>query len=111
MLTSSAAAGVAATSSAIDASAPNSDRRMRLGRKMHSVQVVITFMANLCRWLSKQLSRDHDRQGAPKGKPTPSFVPIRRKAGGRYAADLVLQLPARGPVPLLFVRHPSVRSG
>src|SRR5215472_7990135 len=63
MLTSSAAAGVAAASSAIDASAPNSDRRRRLGRKVHSVQVVITFMAHLSRWLSKQLLRDHDRQG------------------------------------------------
>ncbi|MGV7211856.1 hypothetical protein [Bradyrhizobium sp. UFLA05-112] len=27
---------------------------------------------------------------------------IKAKAGGRYTADLVLQLPARGPVPLLF---------
>jgi hypothetical protein len=27
---------------------------------------------------------------------------IRGKASGRYAADLVLQLPARGPVPSLF---------
>jgi hypothetical protein len=25
---------------------------------------------------------------------------VKRKAGGRYAADLVLQLPVRGPVPL-----------
>jgi hypothetical protein len=30
---------------------------------------------------------------------------IKGKAGGRYAADLVLQLPARGPVPLLFTPH------
>jgi hypothetical protein len=27
------------------------------------------------------------------------------KAGGRYAADLILQLPARGPVPLLCTPH------
>jgi hypothetical protein len=27
------------------------------------------------------------------------------KAGGRYAADLALQLPARGPVPLLCTSH------
>jgi hypothetical protein len=27
------------------------------------------------------------------------------KADGRYAADLVLQLPARGPVPLLCTPH------
>lgn len=30
---------------------------------------------------------------------------IKGKAGGRYAVDLVLQLPARGPVPLLFALH------
>jgi hypothetical protein len=30
---------------------------------------------------------------------------IKRKADGRYAADLVLQLPARGPVPLLCTPH------
>jgi len=30
---------------------------------------------------------------------------IRRKVGGRYAADLVLRLPARGPVPLLCTPH------
>jgi hypothetical protein len=30
---------------------------------------------------------------------------IKRKAGGRYAADLVLQLPAAGPVPLLSTQH------
>src|SRR6476620_293968 len=29
----------------------------------------------------------------------------KRKAGGRYAADLVLQLPARGAVPLLCTPH------
>jgi hypothetical protein len=30
---------------------------------------------------------------------------IKRKAGGRYAADLVLQLPERGRFPLLCTPH------
>jgi hypothetical protein len=33
------------------------------------------------------------------------------KAGGRYAAGLVLQLPARGPVPLLCLLHSQVAPG
>jgi hypothetical protein len=35
----------------------------------------------------------------------------REKAGGRYAAGLVLQLPARGPVPLLCLPHAQVAPG
>ena len=30
---------------------------------------------------------------------------VRRKAGGHYGADPVLQPPARGPAPLLFTPH------
>ena len=39
-------------------------------------------MANLCRWLSKQLSRDHDRQGAPKGKPSQVSFPSGERPAG-----------------------------
>ncbi|MEA2891124.1 MAG: hypothetical protein QOI05_1917 [Bradyrhizobium sp.] len=35
----------------------------------------------------------------------------REKAGGRYAAGLVPQLPARGPVPLLCLPHSEVTPG
>ena len=40
---------------------------------------------------------DVDGYGPPRGTGL-----SRERAGGRYAADLFLQLPARGPVPLRF---------
>jgi hypothetical protein len=38
-----------------------------------------------------------------RGEKFISPLDQKKKAGGHYAADLVLQLPARGPVPLLCI--------